>query len=330
MSLDFNILKKQMIEYETKRFSQYAFLSKNATRQSLEEKELKLPFEIDKTKIINSKSFRRMKHKTQVFLNPKGDHYRTRLTHTLEVSTVARYIARYLSLNEDLVEAISMGHDIGHTCFGHAGETALRSIFNNYSHNKQSLRVADHIEKLNLTNQVRDGILNHTGSITPMTLEGQIVKTADRMAYLQHDIDDAIRGKVISFDCIPLYLREIFSSPSDVSTILSLDMIENSMGKPYIQMSEKIETAMLELRDFMFKTVYERPSVEHEIDKAKHIVHSLVDYYLKHPDELSDNYLNSLSDWPIETVIIDYISGMTDGYAIEKFEEIFIPKKYSI
>lgn len=330
MSLDFNNLKRQMNEYECARFSKYAFLSTNATRQFPREEDYKLPFEIDKTSIINSKSFRRLKHKTQVFINPKGDHYRTRLTHTLEVSTVARYIARYLSLNEDLTEAIAIGHDIGHTCFGHTGESAIREVFKSYSHNQQSLRIADHIEKLSLTDQVRDGILNHTGSNIPSTLEGQIVRTADRMAYLQHDIDDAIRGKVILFDNIPLYLREIFPSYNEVSTILSIDMIENSMDKPVIQMSEKIETAMLDLRNFMFKTVYERPSVRTETGKAKYIVTSLVEYYLKNPDRLSENYLNNLKEWPLETVIVDYISGMTDEYAIEKFGEIFIPKKYTI
>ena len=330
MSLDFNEIKKQMNEYECIRFSNYAFLSQNATRQYPKEDEFKLPFEVDKTNIISSKSFRRLKHKTQVFINPKGDHYRTRLTHTLEVSTVARYIARYLSLNEDLTEAISVGHDIGHTPFGHQGESALKEVFKNYSHNKQSLRVADYIEKLNLTDQVRDGILNHTGDTTPNTMEGLVVRTADRMAYLQHDIDDAIRGKVFSFDDIPLYLREVFPSYDGVSTILSLDMIENSIDKPVIQMSEKIETAMLDLRNFMFKTVYERPSVKNEIEKAKHIVTSLVDYYLRNPDKLSEKYLKSLDEWPVETVIVDYISGMTDEYAIERYEDIFIPKKYTI
>lgn len=317
-------------EQEKLRFSPYAFLSKHATRK-ITASETGLPFEIDRMKIIHSKAFRRLKHKTQVFLNPKGDHYRTRLTHTLEVANISRFITRYLGLNEDLAEAIALGHDIGHAPFAHTGEKVLEEYFGgDYSHNKQSLRVADHIEKLNLTDQVRDGILNHTGSIQPATLEGQVVKIADRIAYLHHDIDDAIRGKIIVYENIPASLREIFPCLDDVVTILSLDMIENSKNKDRIQMSENMYAAMMELRAFMFQTVYLRPSAQIETEKAKHIILSLIEYYLKHPNHLPLAFLDIKEEWGLERAVIDYISGMTDGFAIEQYQELFIPKKYDV
>lgn len=329
MDIKINVKEKMLLE--EKRYSPYACFSKDATRAKPESEGLGLPFENDRNRIINSKAFRRLKHKTQVFLNPKGDHYRTRLTHTLEVANISRFIARYLDLNEDLAEAIALGHDIGHAPFSHTGEMVLEEYFNkNYSHNKQSLRVADHIEKLNLTNQVRDGILNHTGFIKPLTLEGQIVKTADRIAYLHHDIDDAIRGKIIEYDNIPKHIREVFPCLNDVATILSMDMIENSKNQTEIKMSEPIHQAMLELREFMFNTVYLRPAAQKEINKAKHVVIALIEYYLKHPEEMPETYINLWQEWGLETAVIDYISGMTDVYAIEKYQELFIPKKYDV
>lgn len=315
---------------EKNHFSQYACFSESAVRLQSEE-ELGLPFEIDRNKIINSKSFRRLKHKTQVFLNPKGDHYRTRLTHTLEVANISRFIARYLKLNEDLAEAIALGHDIGHAPFAHTGEKVLEKYFGGgYSHNKQSLRVADHIEKLNLTLQVRDGILNHTGKTNPMTLEGQIVKLADRIAYLHHDIDDAIRGRVIVYDDIPFSLREIFPNLDDVVKVLALDMIENSMGESQIKMSDTMYAAMMDLRTFMYKKVYLRPSAQKELDKAKHVIFSLIEYYMKHPEEMPATYLEIQERWGLEQAVIDYISGMTDAYAVEKYQELYIPKKYDV
>lgn len=315
---------------EKNHFSQYACFSESAVRLQPEE-ELGLPFEIDRNKIINSKSFRRLKHKTQVFLNPKGDHYRTRLTHTLEVANISRFIARYLKLNEDLAEAIALGHDIGHAPFAHTGEKVLEKYFGGgYSHNKQSLRVADHIEKLNLTLQVRDGILNHTGKTNPMTLEGQIVKLADRIAYLHHDIDDAIRGRVIVYDDIPFSLREIFPNLDDVVKVLVLDMIENSMGESQIKMSDTMYAAMMDLRTFMYKKVYLRPSAQKELDKAKHVIFSLIEYYMKHPEEMPATYLEIQERWGLEQAVIDYISGMTDAYAVEKYQELYIPKKYDV
>lgn len=315
---------------EKNHFSPYACFSESAVRLQPEE-ELGLPFEIDRNKIINSKSFRRLKHKTQVFLNPKGDHYRTRLTHTLEVANISRFIARYLKLNEDLAEAIALGHDIGHAPFAHTGEKVLEEYFGGgYSHNKQSLRVADHIEKLNLTLQVRDGILNHTGKTNPMTLEGQIVKLADRIAYLHHDIDDAIRGRVIVYDDIPFSLREIFPNLDDVVKVLALDMIENSMGESQIKMSDTMYAAMMDLRTFMYKKVYLRPSAQKELDKAKHVIFSLIEYYMKHPEEMPATYLEIQEKWGLEQAVIDYISGMTDAYAVEKYQELYIPKKYDV
>lgn len=329
MNIKIDITNK--ILWEKEKYSQFACFSKHASRQNPEPIELGLPFEIDRNKIINSKAFRRLKHKTQVFLNPKGDHYRTRLTHTLEVANISRFIARYLDLNEDLAEAIALAHDIGHAPFSHTGEKVLEEYFgNNYSHNKQSLRVADYIEKLNLTNQVRDGILNHTGSVKPLTLEGQIVKIADRIAYLHHDIDDAIRGKIIVYESIPKHLREIFPSLDNVTTILSMDMIQNSKNQPEIKMSEPIYNAMMELREFMFNTVYLRPAAQKETSKAKHVVTALIEYYLKHPEEMPQTYIEILQEWGLETAVIDYISGMTDVYAIEKYQELFIPNKYDV
>ncbi|QUH22155.1 HD domain-containing protein [Alkaliphilus sp. B6464] len=324
-------IKDYLLKQEANNLSKFACLSKNATRVKEDINGFQLPFTIDIQRIINSKSFRRLKHKTQVFLNPRGDHYRTRLTHTLEVVETAKFIARYLRLNEDLTAAIGYGHDIGHSPFSHAGEAALEEYFgSNYSHNKQSLRVADVVENMNLTNQVRDGILNHTGKIKPMTLEGQIVKIADRIAYLHHDIDDAIRGKIITYDDIPTHLRELFNSIEDVSIVLSLDIIESSLGKDEIKMSRDIENAMLELRSYMFETIYERESSKREVKKAKDIVISLTEYYLKHPEKMPEKYLQLLESYSKETAVIDFISGMTDVYAIAKFEEIFIPQRYDI
>ena len=224
-----------------------------------------------------------------------------------------------------------MAHDIGHAPFSHTGEMVLEEYFNkNYSHNKQSLRVADHIEKLNLTDQVRDGILHHTGLTKPSTLEGQIVKTADRIAYLHHDIDDAIRGKIIVYKNIPEHLRYIFPSLDDVTTILSMDMVQSSKNHTEIKMSEPIYQAMMELREFMFNTVYLRPAAQKEINKAKHVVTALIEYYLKHPEEMPETYIKIWQEWGLETAVIDYISGMTDVYAVEKYQELFIPKKYDV
>lgn len=329
MDIKANIKEKML--WEEKRYSPFACFSKCASRERPEPVELGLPFEVDRNKIINSKAFRRLKHKTQVFLNPRGDYYRTRLTHTLEVANIARFIARYLDLNEDLAEAIALGHDIGHAPFSHTGEMVLREYFwKNYSHNKQSLRVADHIEKLNLTNQVRDGILNHTGSVKPSTLGGQIVKIADRIAYLHHDIDDAIRGKIITYENIPKHLREIFPSLDDVTIILTTDIIQNSKNQSEIKMSDSIYQAMMELREFMFSSVYLRPAAQKEIDKAKHVVTTLIEYYLKHPEEMPPTYIEIWQEWGLEIAVIDYIAGMTDVYAIEKYQELYIPKKYDV
>lgn len=318
------------LRQERRHLSPYACFSKDAVRK-VPEKEMGLPFEVDRNKIIQSKAFRRMKHKTQVFLNPKGDHYRTRLTHTLEVANISRFIARYLRLNEDLAEAIALGHDIGHAPFAHTGEKVLEEYFGgDYSHNKQSLRVADHIEKLNLTDQVRDGILHHTGTVQPFTLEGQVVKIADRIAYLRHDIDDAIRGKVIVYEDIPRPLRDIFPNLDDVATVLSLDMIENSRDKDCIQMSDEMHKAMMELRTFMFETVYLRPSAQKEIQKTRHVILSLIRHYLKHPEDMPLAFQQIKEEWGLEQAVIDYISGMTDAFAIERYQELFVPRKYDI
>ena len=323
---------------EEKILSPYAALSKNSTRGREEDPcEVRTAFVRDRDRILHSKAFRRLKHKTQVFVSP-GDHFRTRLTHTLEVNQIARTIARALSLNEDLTEAISLGHDLGHAPFGHGGESVIDDILErlgadfSFKHNQQSLRVVDLLEKegrgLNLTNEVRDGILHHTGKQKPMTLEGQIVKIADRVAYLNHDADDAIRGNILKLEDLPPIITDYFgATQSDRIDAMVKDLIYNSMGQDEIKMSDKMKEGMKEFRNFMFENVYLNSDAKKEDHKITRLLEELYRYYLGHEEELPEEF-NIRSEDTILRRITDYVAGMTDSYAVEKFTELFIPLGY--
>lgn len=329
--------RKRSESLELKILSPYAAKAVESLGRRIEERQcdVRTCFQRDRDRIIHSKSFRRLKHKTQVFLSPEGDHYRTRLTHTLEVSQISRTIARALQLNEDLTEAIALGHDMGHTPFGHCGEDALDSVHaKGFHHNEQSLRVVDLLEKgsnerggLNLTKEVRDGILNHTGSNDPMTLEGRIVKLCDRIAYINHDIDDAIRAGVLTMD---LFDKPVFDligkTHSKRINTLILDVISTSDQSNDIKMSDDISKAFLELRQYMFEHVYLNPEAKKEEIKARMIVKDLYKYYVEHPDALPMELLDLYNNGHKEDAIKDYIAGMTDRYAVTKYKNIFIPK----
>ncbi len=292
----------------------------------MEKCDLRSEFQRDRDRILHSKTFRRLKHKTQVFLSPTGDHYRTRLTHTLEVSQVARTIARALRLNEDLVEAISLGHDLGHTPFGHAGERTLNSLMQaGFEHNKQSLRVVDVLEKLNLTYEVRDGILCHTGSRQAETLEGQIVRYADRIAYINHDIDDAIRAGILSEGDIPKHISEVLGDTHGKRIDSLVRAVISGSGDGEIKMPPAIQTIMDELRQFMFDNIYNSHSLaKKEEKKAERIVEMLFGYYIKHTDEIP-HYTAEEG----EQAVGDYIAGMTDVYAVNEFKRIFLPDAWN-
>lgn len=287
-------------------------------------------FQRDRDRIIHSKAFRRLKDKTQVFIAPARDHYRTRLTHTLEVAQIARTIAKALRLNEDLTEAIALGHDLGHTPFGHAGEDVLNEIHpGGFAHNEQSLRIVDLLEGgkgLNLTAEVRDGILNHPGDRQPATLEGQVIKISDRIAYVNHDIDDAIRGNVISPDDLPRSCIQVLGANHSqrIGTMVR-DIIEYSWDKPQVSMSPPVLEAMLELREFLFKRVYIGSKAKREEEKAKNMLRQLFEYYLKHPREL---YVDNPRGEPLHRLVCDYVAGMTDRFAIAQYERFFLPKPY--
>lgn len=293
-------------------------------------------FQRDLDRIVHSKAFRRLKHKTQVFLQPEGDHYRTRMTHTIEVSRIARTIARGLRLNEDLTEAAAFGHDLGHTPFGHAGERVLNELMTGgFQHNVQSLRVVDRLEKdgegLNLTYEVRRGILCHTGPDRAETLEGRILRLADKIAYINHDIDDAMRGQIIFPTDIPIGISQTlgFTHSERINT-LTVDVIEQSAGKEDIFQSSACRDAMLELRSFMFESVYTNPRAKGEESKAQDMLRRLFEYYMKQPDELPDEFQEIRVCEGKERAVCDYIAGMTDKYAVEKFGELFIPMAWSV
>ncbi len=289
-------------------------------------------FQRDRDRIIHSQSFRRLMYKTQVFLAPMGDHYRTRMTHTLEVTQIARIIARALRLNEDLTEAAALGHDIGHTPFGHAGEYAMQKCYDpEFTHYKQSLRVVEQLENdgegLNLTWEVRDGIVNHTGQHMASTLEGVIVKYADRIAYVNHDIDDACRAGILVEEDIPKGLREILGAGhSDRINTMVTSVIRASRGKPRIAMEPEIGAAADSLRSFLFERVYRNPVAKSEEAKAQDMLMQLFDYYIKHSEKLPPLYRRRLERESVERCVCDFISGMTDRYAIEVYSELYIPK----
>ena len=298
--------------------------------------EYRTDFQRDRDRIVHSKAFRRLIHKTQVFLAPEGDHYRTRLTHTLEVSQIARTVARILAYNEDLTEAIALGHDLGHTPFGHVGEKVLNNIHpGGFEHNVQSLRTVDVIEDtprrrgLNLTYEVRDGILNHRGPVTPMTLEGQIVKICDRIAYVNHDIDDAIRSGVITFEDLPQREIEIIGSThSERINNLIVDLCRNSEGKDTISLSPVFADSLNRLRAYLFENVYNSTEVRgvSDLDKVERIISSLYRYYLEHSDEIPGVYKQIEEEEGTEIAVKDLISGMTDRYALNLYDKLFVPQ----
>lgn len=315
--------------------SPFAALSENSKGRDREEPQcdIRPVFQRDRDRILHCKSFRRLKHKTQVFLTPRGDHYRTRLTHTLEVSQNARTIAKALRLNEDLVEAIALGHDLGHTPFGHAGENMLNSLCEDgFKHNEQSVRIVEILEKngrgLNLTWEVRDGMLNHQTRLMPSTMEGKIVRLSDKIAYINHDIDDAIRGKILREKDIPgTYTNVLGHSKKERLNTMIYDIVNHSRYQPDILMSEEINQAMKELRQFMFERVYSNPVAKGEEYKAKRMLTSLYGYYLENILEMPEEYrrLIEKKNQKAERVVCDYIAGMSDQYSVRKFEELFVP-----
>ena len=298
--------------------------------------DVRTAYQRDTDKIVHSKAFRRLMHKTQVVLRPEGDHYRTRMTHTLEVTRIARTIAKALNLNEDLAEAAAMGHDLGHTPFGHAGEVALSEAMGQpFCHNEQSLRVVDILENggegLNLTYEVRMGILGHTGLFVPETLEGQIVRWADRMAYVNHDIDDAVRAGILNQTDIPKFvLKNLGMTHSSRINTLVCDMITTSREEGKIVLSPQVEKALQELREFMFERVYRNPVAKGEETKAREMLKRLYEYYYTHPEALPDDFQPQMSLEGMERTVCDYIAGMTDNYAVAKYTEIFIPTGWNV
>lgn len=333
-------IRESMEAREKQLLSPYASLSVNSRGRDVKEEEcdVRTVYQRDRDRILHCKAFRRLKDKTQVFLAPQGAHYRNRLTHTLEVSQIARTIAKALRLNEDLVEAIALGHDLGHTPFGHAGECALDQVHpGGFAHYKQSVRVVEVLEKdgrgLNLTWEVRDGIKNHRTSGSPSTLEGQVVRFSDKIAYIHHDMDDAQRAEIITEDDIPITLRILlgYTTRERLNTFVH-DIIENSMDSDVIRMSPRIEEALMDLRRIMFRSVYTNPIAKIEEGKAMKMLTELYEYYIENPGKMSREYreLIEYQHQPKAQVVCDYLSGMTDQYSMEKFREIFIPKSWSV
>lgn len=322
------------LEREEQTLSPYAFLTKNTRGRDhpYVPCENRTEFQRDRDRILHSKSFRRLMHKTQVFLFPADEHYRTRMTHTLEVTQVARIIARALQLNEDLTEAAALGHDLGHTPFGHAGEVAMQQCYSpDFTHYKQSVRVVEKLEKdgegLNLTWEVRDGILNHTGSCMASTLEGVIVKFADRIAYINHDIDDACRAGILSLDDIPKDLLDTLGrGHSERINRMVTSVITASAGKPEIAFTPEIGEATMQLRKFLFDHVYTNPLAKSEDKKAQELLVRLFEYYVRHPEEMPDLYYRNTKTEPVERCVCDFVGGMTDRYAIDRYTDLFIPQ----
>lgn len=323
-------MKEHQLKYEREFLSPYAMKSEDTKgrEKPLEPCPLRTEFQRDRDRIIHCKSFRRLKHKTQVFLSPAGDHYRTRLTHTLEVTQIARTISRALLLNEDLTEAIGLGHDLGHTPFGHAGERVLNALTGHFKHNEQSLRVVDVLENdgqgLNLTYEVRNGILNHTSKGNPCTLEGKVVSYADRIAYINHDINDAVRAGVLKESDLPKDCTEYLGQTKTerINTLVK-DIVKNSFGKNEVVMSEECFFYMNKLRDFMFDNVYFTRSAEAMQQKADRMLAMLFNYFIKHPGEVPQNVVTT--DDPM-VFVCDYLAGMSDIYAINVAKNLFIPQ----
>ena len=331
-------MKEKTLKIEEMFLSPYAVKSKDTVgRLKVEEPcPMRTDFQRDRDRIIHCKAFRRLKNKTQVFFSPEGDHYRTRLTHTLNVSQVARGIARALSLNEDLTEAIALGHDLGHTPFGHSGERILRKLNpNGFKHNEQSGRVVDFLENegrgLNLTREVVDGIINHKKSSNPKTLEGKAVSLADRIAYINHDIDDAINGGFITINDLPKKAIKLLGKTSRerINTML-ISICKESDGKNKVAMEEEIAQATEQLRDYLFDNVYKDKTFFDEETRADRMITALYEYYMKTPEKLPKFYAKRLDVDGEHTVLCDYISGMSDMYAVKTFNEIFVPKNWKL
>ena len=330
-------IRERMERMEHEMLSPYAALSENSKGRDYPEApcDIRPVYQRDRDRILHCKAFRRLKNKTQVFLTPKGDHYRTRMSHTLEVSQNARTIAKALRLNEDLVEAIALGHDLGHTPFGHAGERVLNELCSGgFKHNKQSVRIVEKLEKggqgLNLTWEVRDGILNHRTAGKPSTLEGQVVRLCDKIAYIHHDMDDAIRAGILSEDDIPITIRVVLGDTcrERLNTLIH-DIVEQSRGTEYVRQSAEIAEGMRLLRELMFANVYRNPEAKKE--EAKKMLISLYTYYQEHPEQMSREYRNLIGCGEDKTqVVCDYIAGMTDQYSMHKYEELFVPKAWAV
>ncbi len=334
------LIREKLEEIEKTTLSPYACLSVNTKGRKKQEEEcvIRPVFQRDRDRILHSKSFRRLRDKTQVFLIPQGDHYRTRLTHTLEVSQNARTIARALRLNEDLVEAIALGHDLGHTPFGHAGERALNRVCPiGFVHSDQSLRVVDVLEKdykgLNLTFEVRDGIVNHQTEGKPGTLEGKIVRLSDKIAYMHHDMDDAIRAGILKDDTVPDHIGRVAGyKTADRLDYFVQDIITESSGQNDIRMSPPAAKAMHDLREWMFESVYRNPIAKSQESKAESLIESLYHYYFTQPDRLPEEYrlLMAKTNDPLEQICCDFISSMTDRYAINLYTELFVPASWLV
>jgi dGTPase len=325
--------RTEQIEHDT--LSPRATLAAGSKGREHEEPQdpIRTVFQRDRDRIVHAKAFRRLKHKTQVFLAPEGDHYRVRLTHTLDVSQIARTVARALRLNEDLTEAIALGHDLGHTPFGHLGEQALTPFLGRpFRHSEQSLRVVDFLENdgegLNLTWEVRDGILHHPWSmLPPATLEAQIVRFADRIAYINHDVDDAVRAGVLKEEELPGAAIDVLGQTHGerINTLVT-DLFTQSDDQPEIRLSAPVFTALDALRDFMFDQVYLREGAREQNEKAVKLIRDLFAYYLEHPEELPSEYHRSPGDLP--TRVADFIAGMTDRYALRTYERLFLPQEW--
>ncbi len=328
---------RQRLEMEERaRLSSYAALSIESKGRAhcVSDDELRTCYQRDRDRIIHCKSFRRLKYKTQVFLSPMGDHYRTRLTHTLEVAQVARTLARSLRLNEDLTEAIALGHDLGHTPFGHIGETTLNKLMpGGFKHNIQSLRVAERLENtgkgLNLCAETLDGIRNHSGEDDPLTLEGWCVRRADRIAYINHDIDDAIRGGILKpFELPRRCLSVLGQTHGERINTMILDIVNNSMDKPFVNMSDDVRQASDELRDFLFEYVYHDDWRKTEEARCDYIVTALFNHYMQHPEQLPGEYLEIVYTEGPERAACDFVGCMTDRYAIDQFTALFVPNAF--
>lgn len=329
--------RERQEKLEQSYLSPYAALSsKSKGRHICEEKcSVRTDFQRDRDRILHSKAFRRLKHKTQVFISPEGDHYRTRLTHTLEVAQIARTISRSLRLNEDLTEAIALGHDLGHTPFGHTGEQVLDELMESgFRHEEQSLRVVDFLEQgkgINLTWEVRDGIKNHTTRGNPATLEGQVVKISDWIAYINHDIDDAQRAGILKPEDLPEQLVKILGRKHGqrIDTMIK-DVIITSFGQPIIKMSDEIYDKTRKLREFLFKNVYVGSAAKAQENKAKVMIRLLFEYYTKHPDSMPAEFIKIAKEQNVKRAVVDYIAGMTDVFALRKFKDIFMPSSWPL